>query len=144
MPIEERQIRKGEGRVLVMDDDPGIRRSAARMLMSLGYEVVTVEDGVAALEAWDTAVRSGVRFDLAILDLTVPGGMGGCETVERIRALDQGAVVVVSSGYSDDSSLVEYHDAGFDSAIPKPYTPDMLGRSLAEAFESRRRGSQAS
>ncbi len=130
--------RQGSGRILVMDDDPGIRRSAERMLANLGYDVETAEDGAKALDCWELAREQGKPFDSVILDLTVPGGMGGRETVECLKAKDAGAVLIVSSGYSDDSSLVEYQAAGFDAAIPKPYTLDTLSRILSEALQTKR------
>jgi two-component system, cell cycle sensor histidine kinase and response regulator CckA len=119
------------GRILVMDDEEGIRQVATVMLKHLGYETVVARDGVEALEFYRTSLRRHKPFDLVILDLTVPAGMGGKETVQRLKQLDARAKVVVSSGYFNDPVMAHYRHYGFDGVIAKPYKMDELATVVA-------------
>jgi len=130
---EEKKVRQeappnGRGRVLIMDDDPMIRRLAQRLLGRLGYEVEAVEDGAAAINTYIRAREAGRPFDVVITDLTVPGGMGGKETAERLRRIDPQAKVIVSSGYSIDPVMAEYEKYGFCGMVTKPYQLSELGK----------------
>jgi PAS domain S-box-containing protein len=118
-------------RALVMDDEEAIRLLAEAMLGMLDYEVVTASDGDAALAAHAAAREAGRPFDLTVMDLTVPGGMGGKETIRRLRERDATIRAVVSSGYSNDPIMAHYHDHGFDGVLPKPYVLDDLIAVLA-------------
>jgi PAS domain S-box-containing protein len=122
---------KGHGRVLVMDDEAAVLRTVARMLRKLGYEVTTASDGDGALKAFSGARESGTPFGLVILDLTVPGGMGGREAAARLREMDHTVRVVVASGYSDDEVFVEPEAHGFTAGIRKPMDYGELGRLMA-------------
>jgi len=123
-------IGTGGGKVLLMDDEEVIRDVAEELLVSLGYEVTTVPDGEAALEEWKKSAKSGSSFDLVILDLTVPGGLGGLETVKIFREMDSNIKVMVSSGYSEDEVFSNCERYGFWGAIAKPYSLDELGKAL--------------
>jgi len=115
-------------RVLVMDDEEAIRLLAETMLGMLDYEVVTAADGDAALAAHAAAREAGRPFDLTIMDLTIPGGMGGKETMRRLREKDPVIRAIVSSGYSNDPVMAHYQDHGFDGVLPKPYVMnDLIG-----------------
>jgi signal transduction histidine kinase/ActR/RegA family two-component response regulator len=118
------------GRVLVMDDEEIVRDVVGDMLTSLGYEAVTVEEGNEAVRLYKEALDKGEPFDVVIMDLTVPGGIGGKETVKRLLEIDPGARVVVSSGYSNDSIMANYKDYGFSDVITKPYTVEELSEKL--------------
>ncbi|MGA1876187.1 MAG: response regulator, partial [bacterium] len=96
----------------------------------LGYMVECVADGAAAVEAFTRANESGRPFDAVILDLTVPGGMGGQEALEKIHEIDPKAKVIVSSGYADDPVLADYRRYGFSGAVAKPYEISELSRIL--------------
>jgi len=120
-------------RVLVMDDEPAVRKVAAAMLERLGYEVETVTDGVAAVDAARAAWEQGRPFDLLLMDLTVPGGMGGLEAARQIHAFAPEAVCIATSGYSNDPVMSDYRDFGFASTVAKPYTPQDLEQALAAA-----------
>ena len=122
----------GKGRVLVMDDEEIIHRALGRMLRELGYEAEIATDGEMALAAWKAAVGSGRPFALAIMDLTISGGMGGVEAVRRLKELYPSARAIVSSGYADDPVLASYKDYGFSGVLPKPFRLEDLSRALDE------------
>jgi PAS domain S-box-containing protein len=123
-PSQESQ-RRG-GRVLVMDDEAMVVRVAEKVLQNAGYLTQGAANGDAALQAYRDAFSRGQRFHLVILDLTVPGGMGGREAAEKILAIDPGARLMVSSGYSDDALMAEFWRYGFRAVLPKPYNAMQL------------------
>ena len=106
------------------------------MLEELGHSVVTTADGDSALAAHAEARGSGQPFDLAIFDLTIPGGMGGKEAIRRLREIDQTIRVIVSSGYSKDPVMASYEDHGFNGVLPKPYLVDELVRVVEEVVSA--------
>jgi PAS domain S-box-containing protein len=118
------------GSVLVMDDDEMILDLAGNMLHHLGYRVTTCSSGEEAVSLYKTAQGSGMPFDVVIMDLTVPGGMGGRETAKKILALDPGARLIVSSGYSNDPIMAHYEEYGFCGAMVKPYRINELMEAL--------------
>ncbi len=111
----------GGGRILVLDDEEMIRRLMTKMLGALGYQAVAVADGGDALKRYQAAQDTGQPFDAVIMDLTIPGGLGGRETLPRLQALDPGVRAIVSSGYATDPILAHYRDYGFVAMLPKPY-----------------------
>ncbi len=125
-------------RVLLMDDEAPVRDVVARILGSLGCDVHAVADGDAALSAWSTARASERPFDVALLDLTVRGGMGGEETMRRLRELDPSVLAIVSSGYSESPVMSRYADYGFAGVASKPYTVADLEQTLAHVLTLRR------
>jgi CheY-like chemotaxis protein len=116
------------GEVLVMDDDATLRRVLTPMLESLGYEVTWVADGAELLEV--VRDRPG-NFDVILMDLTIPGGMGGEEAIKHLRALDPDVPVAVISGYSNAPVLSDFTTYGFDAALQKPFTRQHLEHALA-------------
>ena len=104
-----------------MDDEEAIRHMAAALLKRMGIEAMVVSDGQQALLAYAAARTAGRPFNLVILDLTVPGGMGGRETIERLRQMDPAVRALVSSGYSSDPVLARHRDHGFLGIVAKPY-----------------------
>jgi CheY-like chemotaxis protein/anti-sigma regulatory factor (Ser/Thr protein kinase) len=114
------------GRVLVMDDQAIVRKVAERILEQAGYVTRGVANGDEAIVAYREAAASGQRFDLAILDLTVPGAMGGREAAQGILAIDPNARMIVSSGYSDDALMADFAQHGFRAVLPKPYNAAQL------------------
>jgi len=122
----------GHGRILVVDDEAPIRKFLTMMLQKFGYEAETANDGEEAIARFTAAQSAGTPFDVIIMDLTIPNGMGGCEAVRRLRELDSKVRAIASSGYSLDPVMANYRDYGFCGVIPKPYRPDDLNRMLKE------------
>ena len=122
---------RGEGRILVMDDEEALRDVASSMLRSLGYTTATARDGGEAIAFYKAARERGEPFDAVIMDLTVPGGMGGQEAVAKLRQIEPEAQVIVSSGYSNDDIMANFRAYGFSGAVPKPYSLAQLGEAVA-------------
>jgi two-component system cell cycle sensor histidine kinase/response regulator CckA len=129
-------VATGSARVLFMDDEPMIRKIAHRTLSSVGYEVVVASDGRAAIDRFEEGLAAGLPFDVVILDLTIPGGMGGLETLRELRRISPGVRAIVSSGYADDAVLANFREFGFVTAAPKPYRAATLPKAVEEALKS--------
>jgi PAS domain S-box-containing protein len=125
-------VAPGNIRVLVMDDDEQVRGVAEAMLAHLGCTAVLAADGEEALALFKEARGEGRPFDLVIMDLTIPGGMGGQEAVALVRQADPDAKVVVASGYSTDPVLAHYRDYGFSAAIAKPFQLNELLKTIKD------------
>jgi two-component system, cell cycle sensor histidine kinase and response regulator CckA len=125
------------GRVLVMDDEPSIRQIAGQFLEHLGCRFSLASEGKEAVEAVRRARDEGDPFSTAILDLTIPAGMGGKEAVKGIREAQPGIKAIVSSGYSNDPVMAEYASFGFDAALLKPYRLEEFRQALASLFPTR-------
>jgi signal transduction histidine kinase/ActR/RegA family two-component response regulator len=132
------ELTQGNGRVLVMDDEPFVRDVIGAMLERLGYEPAFAEHGEEAIARYEEARRAGTPFDAVIMDLTVPGGMGGVEAARRLRELDPRVRIVVSSGYSNDPVMANFRDYGFVGVARKPFKVGELSRVMGEALAERR------
>ncbi len=131
LSAENRVIQHGSGLILVMDDEQFVRETVHDMLDTLGYTGVFAEDGGMAISLFQNQLSRERPFDAVILDLTVPGGMGGAEAAERLRRLAPDCKMIVSSGYANDNTLADYRGAGFDAVIAKPYSLRNLAATLA-------------
>ncbi|MDX2494950.1 MAG: cache domain-containing protein [Desulfuromusa sp.] len=109
------------GRVLVVDDEEIVQKVLMEMLRLSGYTVDTASEGREGKEKYLTAMNDGTPYDLVIMDLTIPGGMGGKEAVQEILTLDPAAKVIASSGYSTDPIMARYMEYGFKGRISKPF-----------------------
>jgi PAS domain S-box-containing protein len=121
---------EAKGKVLVMDDEALIRNLATQLLQHLGYGVTSCANGEEAVTLYGAAMRSGAPFLAAIIDLTIPGGMGGKEAAQRILAIDPAARLIVSSGYSSDPVMADFVNHGFCAAMAKPYRVADLARAM--------------
>ncbi|HOT44046.1 MAG TPA: PAS domain S-box protein [Spirochaetota bacterium] len=130
----------GSGSILFMDDDQAVNTTATKMLRHLGYTVDIALDGDMAVTMFEHSLRDGPRYDLVILDLTIPGGMGGKKTIEKLLALDSGVRAIVSSGYSNDPIMANFRDYGFSGVIAKPYRIDELARVVQQILQEKKAG----
>lgn len=124
------------GFVLLMDDDPQVREIGSLMIEAIGIKVQCAADGKEALELYKKAKQAGRQFDVVIMDLTVPGGMGGKTAVKKLLALDPAAKVVVASGYSNDPVMANYKKYGFVDMLPKPLVLEDLTAMLTRLMKS--------
>ncbi|MFC1717608.1 MEDS domain-containing protein [Candidatus Poribacteria bacterium] len=137
-PQMERRLIAGTGRILIMDDEKYIRDLASEMLNAIGYEVTTAIDGAEAIEAYQEARNSGQPYDALVVDLTVPGGMGGKETIQKLRVIDPEARVIISSGYSTVPIMTDFEKYGFKGAIAKPYEAAEFSMVLHEVIAGKK------
>ena len=131
---------RGRGRILIMDDEEMIRKMLGSMLSTAGYNVELTSNGEDAIERYAKARESGQPFDVVIMDLTIPGGMGGKETIKKLLEIDPEVVAIVSSGYSTDPVISKFRKYGFSAVVTKPYSAGELERTLQRLMiRSRRR-----
>ncbi len=126
---EDRRV-QNKGRVLLMDDEEMIREITAEILSALGYDAEFAKNGDEAICIYEDAAKSGRRFDVVILDLTIPGGMGGKEAIQRLIDIDPEVKGIVSSGYSNDPVMAEFRQFGFSGIITKPFKIEELSEVL--------------
>jgi nitrogen fixation/metabolism regulation signal transduction histidine kinase len=129
---ERRSSRKYK--ILVMDDEKLVRDVVSDVLRNAGFEVFAAENGERAIELYLEASRSDVPFDAVILDLTVKGGMGGREVINKMLQIDPEVKGIVSSGYFDDPSITDFRQFGFKGAIAKPYNVDELEKTIYQVI----------
>ena len=146
LPATKKRIRMGrqeeavqpslitQARVLVMDDEEIVRNLLRSDLTEIGYEVKLAQDGAEAIEHYVKAKEAGRPFDVVIMDLTVPGGMGGKEAIKKLLEIDPDAKVIVSSGYATDPVLAKYKEYGFSGAVAKPYRVSDLEKTLHDIW----------
>ena len=133
---EEERFVTGKGRILVMDDEEAVREVAQGMLETLGYSVTLAKDGTEAIEIYQVAMASGVPFDSVLMDLTIPGGIGGQEAVKRLQEIDPNVKAIVCSGYSNDTIMANYKRFGFRAVIPKPYSLKQLSGTISDVLST--------
>ncbi len=125
-----------EGRILIMDDKEIIRDTVKAILNRLGYEVEYAVNGQEAIEKYKNSMKSGNSFSAVILDLTIPNGMGGADTIKELLSIDPDVRAIVSSGYSTDPVMSNYETYGFRGVMLKPYSISQLAYVLQEVINS--------
>src|SRR6266545_3952221 len=131
---EQKRLPTGQGRVLVMDDEPEILNFSHAALKRLGYETELARDGAEAIRRYREAQQAGRPFSAVIMDLTIPGGMGGKEAIKHLLELDSQARAIVSSGYSNDPVMAEFSKYGFRGVAAKPYEIRELAKVLSDVI----------
>jgi PAS domain S-box-containing protein len=135
-PHQLSQVISGTGRVLIVDDEEAIRALVEFTLERLGYVVTQAESALEGVEIYRQKLEEGERFDAVILDLTLPGGMGGKEALKKLIEIDPTVNAIVSSGYAMDATMSRYQDYGFRGVIAKPYEAAELGKIVHEVIAS--------
>ena len=135
IPLEKvgAEFAMSEGlKLLFMDDETRLREIVSKLLRLSGYKVAEAADGSEAIKQFEEAMNSGEPFDAVVLDLTIPGGMGGKETIEKLLELDSSVKAIVASGYSNDPVLANFRAYGFSGSLQKPYMVEDLIDKLNE------------
>ena len=129
-PRQEKFVR-GSGTILIMDDDEDMRKTTGDMLKRMGYTVDYAEEGTAAVAKYRQARGAGKPFAAVIMDLTIPGGMGGKEAIGKLLEIDPAVRAIVSSGYSEDPVMADFRSYGFRGVAIKPYRIRELSEVVA-------------
>ncbi len=138
MEVENGELGEAvKGKILVMDDEEMIRDFVREALPYIGYEVEAASDGSEAIDLYKIASGNGKTFDAVIMDLNVPGGMGGVEATKKLLEINPGVRVIVSSGYSNGSVMSEYGKFGFRAVLPKPYKIDELSETVSKVIKAK-------
>ncbi|MFC1670408.1 PAS domain S-box protein [Spirochaetota bacterium] len=124
-----------KGRILILDDDHLVLKVASKMTQQLGYEVDTSDNGEETINKYKLAKKSDNPFDIVIMDLTVPGGMGGKEVIKILKKYDPEIKAVVSSGYSNDPIMANYEEYGFSGVVVKPYRLEDISEVLQKVIK---------
>jgi PAS domain S-box-containing protein len=133
---EPESMISGEGKILLMDDDEMVLNTTGILLEHLGYEVVFAKDGFEALEKYKQSSKEGQPFDVVILDLTIPGGMGGKLTLQKLQEFDSGVKAILSSGYFSDPTIRDFDKYGFRDTVKKPYNIRELSQVLHNVIKT--------
>jgi|GEM_PF-1081697 len=127
--VEEKMV-SFSGRALLMDDEEPIRSAIGEILACLGFKVDCCKDGLEAIELYSKSMAQSQKYDILIIDLTVPGGMGGVEAMEKLIKMDPDACAIASSGYYSGSVRNDYAALGFRAFLPKPYKIEDLYKTI--------------
>ncbi len=122
-------------KILVIDDDAQIREVAVSVLDTLGYEACSAKDGETAIELYQQAMDAQQSFDVVIMDLIIPYGMSGKETIIVLKQINPNVKAIISSGYSSDPAILDYKEYGFSGAICKPYRIDEIAQIIQQVLD---------
>jgi CheY-like chemotaxis protein len=125
----------GKGKVLLMDDEQVILDVTLEVLRFLEYDVMFAREGAAALDLYKYEKEAGAPFDLVILDLSVPEGLGGKDAITLLKAYDPAVIAIVSSGYSHDPVVLDFKRYGFSGRLSKPYKINDLKEILEQLIQ---------
>lgn len=125
------------GRILIMDDEDGVRKSVSQVLQVFGHEVAVATEGQEAIELYRQALADETPFDVVLLDLTVRDGMGGREAIETLKQIDPQAKAIVMSGFTQDPVIMNYEDYGFCDYLIKPFGRDQLREVLGKLMREK-------
>ena len=132
---QETLMHRASGKILVMDDEEMVRTVSGALLNKIGYQVEFAADGREAVEKYEKSWKEGSPFDVVIMDLTIPGGMGGKEAMQHLLAINPDVKGIVSSGYANDPVMADFGRYGFSSVVTKPYILQQLSDALAELMQ---------
>jgi len=133
---EETEMRNGSGKILFMDDEQMLHNVAAEILENFGYTVDFAFDGKEAIQKYRESFLDGTPYDVVVMDLTIPGGIGGQEAVAKVLEINKFAKVIVSSGYSNDKVLADFQKYGFKAIITKPFQISDFIQTIKRVIES--------
>ncbi len=133
---KEFNLKRGEGNVLIMDDELKIRETLSEMITQLGYNPILAKNSSEAIKIYNESVESGDRLDAVILDLTIPGDIGGKETLKKLLDINPNLKAIVSSGYSENGGISNYDKYGFKAFMPKPYNINNVSKVLHDVVMS--------
>ncbi|MGD9365643.1 MAG: ATP-binding protein [Desulfobacteraceae bacterium] len=137
-PTLRPEMPAGSGNILLMDDEPMIREVVRDLLTIAGYKITSAKDGQEMLDLYTASKQNGNAFDVVIMDLTVPGGMGGKEAIGKLLAVDPQARAIVSSGYSTDPVMADFSRFGFAAAVSKPFRIEELCKTISNILSDQR------
>jgi len=126
----EKDIKYGSGRILIVDDDAFVLKTIEKMLDFLQFTYVCTRSGEEGIKIYKEALKNKKPFNIIILDLTIPGGIGGKEIIEKLKKINPNIKAIVSSGYSNDPVMANYKNYGFCDVLSKPYTVEELSAVL--------------
>jgi CheY-like chemotaxis protein len=132
--VRSKYLLERPAKVLIMDDDESVLDVLSNMVESLGHQVVAAKEGGEAIDLYEQADAAGEPFDVVIMDLNIPGGLGGRETIRRLQERYANVNAIVSSGYSNDPITANYISYGFKGVLPKPYTMKQLQDAIHKAL----------
>ena len=125
----------GKGKILLMDDEQIILDVTLEVLKFLGYDVMFARDGKEAIELYKREKNAGAPFDIVILDLSIPDGMGGKEAMHLLKEFDPAVKGIVSSGYTNDPVVMDFAGYGFSGRLTKPYKINDMKTILEQQLE---------
>ncbi|MDD3051740.1 MAG: response regulator [Candidatus Cloacimonetes bacterium] len=124
-----------KGRILVMDDDLMLKMVLERILNNYGFDVVFADNGNLAVEIYKTSFECEDEFDLVLMDLTIPFGMGAIEASKLLKNINPLVKIVIISGYAEDDIILNYQKYGFSSALAKPFQGNELKKIIDDVLE---------